>query len=245
MHRIEEQSLNMWPALQTYLHDGWLLRFSDGYTKRANSVNALYPGSEPLASKIAFCEAQYRRRGLTPVFRVAAFSQPPELDAALEARGYIRFDETSVQGLDLDESDARESRRAFILPERSGLETWLNTFHRLNPARRDRVTHAKLLGAAFGRKCPMILMVNGETVACGLGIHDNGYFGLFDIVTDAAHRRRGYGRELAAALLDWGVAVDAHSAFLQVMTNNQPALALYAQLGFNELYRYWYRIPAD
>ena len=35
---IEELTLNAWPPLQTQLYDGWLLGFSGGYTRRANSV---------------------------------------------------------------------------------------------------------------------------------------------------------------------------------------------------------------
>jgi hypothetical protein len=30
---FEELLLNMWPALQTKLYDGWILRFANGYTK--------------------------------------------------------------------------------------------------------------------------------------------------------------------------------------------------------------------
>jgi len=34
----EELSANAHPALKTIIYDGWILRFSDGYTNRSNSV---------------------------------------------------------------------------------------------------------------------------------------------------------------------------------------------------------------
>jgi hypothetical protein len=51
--RIEEVSLNAWPAIQQVLLDGWVLRFSRGYTKRADLVNALYSTRLELGEKIA------------------------------------------------------------------------------------------------------------------------------------------------------------------------------------------------
>jgi len=70
----------------------------------------------------------------------------------------------------------------------------------------------------------------------------DGCLGLFDIITDEGQRRRGYGRQLMQGLLAWGKQQGARSAYLQVMLNNPPALALYAGLGFREVYRYWYRV---
>ena len=84
--RVEESGLNSWPALQQVLLDGWLLRFSGGYTKRANSVNALYDSHMDAEEKIRMCEVRYRERGLPAVFRITPFAVPSDLDRVLAGR---------------------------------------------------------------------------------------------------------------------------------------------------------------
>jgi hypothetical protein len=56
---IEELTLNHWPSLQTLLYDGWVLRFAEGHTKRANSVNPIYTFKQPVDEKITQCEQLY------------------------------------------------------------------------------------------------------------------------------------------------------------------------------------------
>ncbi len=51
---LEELSLNAWPSHQTLLLDGWIIHLANGYTRRANSVNPLYPGNQALDQKINF-----------------------------------------------------------------------------------------------------------------------------------------------------------------------------------------------
>jgi hypothetical protein len=65
---IEQESLDAWPALESIPYDGWVLRFAKGYTKRANSVNALSQNTIKLSEKVDFCEREYHSRNLPPIF---------------------------------------------------------------------------------------------------------------------------------------------------------------------------------
>src|SRR5690242_3932422 len=74
-HRVEEACLKGWPALQEIMLDGWLLRFAEGHTRRANSINPRWQGSRDLRQKTADCEAAYRARGLPAIFRISGLAE--------------------------------------------------------------------------------------------------------------------------------------------------------------------------
>jgi ribosomal protein S18 acetylase RimI-like enzyme len=240
VRHIEEASLNAWPALHTLLYDGWLLRFANGYTKRANSVVPLYAGTRPLEEKIAYCQRAFQQQQQPVIFRLLSFIEGvDELDAALAARGYQRLDETLVQVSDLHQTAYRQPECAYnmLYPEH-----WLPAYHGMAQGRADSDSHERILQAIMSPTC-YITVVHGQTVACGLGVYDRGYVGLFDIVTDPAHRRQGHGMEVVNSLLAWGQEVhEARYAYLQVMADNAPAISLYSKFGFETCYRYWYRV---
>lgn len=48
---MEELSLNNWQPLSTLLYDGWVLRFANGYTKRANSIQPILYSTLELEQK--------------------------------------------------------------------------------------------------------------------------------------------------------------------------------------------------
>ena len=83
---LEERAFNAWPAHQTVLHRGWVFRLSGGYTKRANSVNALVPGA-PFDGVREAAAALYARHGLPAVFRISPLA-PAEADQELADSGY-------------------------------------------------------------------------------------------------------------------------------------------------------------
>lgn len=242
LQRIEEAALNAWPALSTLLYDGWVMRLANGYTKRANSVTPLYAGAINLEEKIDHCEAFYQRQNLQPIFRLPTFLDIQNLDHQLAEKNYQLIDKTQVQILDLKNETYNFSPAAVVLEGEAGIRSWLNTFHRLNKQRKDDQTHEKMLNKITGRVGTMTITIGDDIVACGLGVVEGPYLGLFDIVTDKGQRRKGYAAMLTHSMLSWGQGFGAQTAYLQVMENNEPARRLYAAIGFQEGYRYWYRL---
>ena len=240
--RIEEVSLNSWPALQQILFDGWILRFSEGYTKRANSVNPLFASSMDVGEKVDTCERLYVERGLPPVFRLTPFSSPAGLDEVLERRNYQKVAPTSVLHLDLKARVVQPSPSAELRHER--LDDWLDIFCRFSksPLEKHRA-HKRILKAIPGKRFLASLADSGQVVACGLGVLENGYFGLFDLITDPQRRNEGYGTLLVSSLLRWARQDEGSLyTYLQVVKSNTPARRLYARFGFREAYPYWYRV---
>ncbi len=238
---LEELSMNAWPSLQTVVYDGWILRFSEGYSRRANSCHPLYQGFVDPMEKIALCEELYRGKGLRPAFKLTGCSLPPTLGQMLEKKGYARSAETSVQVLELAELDGAGETGDINLSDRLE-DGWLGSFCSMSGIDEERKAVASKMMSSIipGRKFASIADSRGEIVACGLAVKQGRFVGLFDIVTGRDHRRKGLGRRLTSGLLAWGRGAGAERAYLQVMTDNAPALSLYAGFGFREAYRYWY-----
>jgi N-acetylglutamate synthase len=247
---LEELTLNAWPPLQTLLFDGWLLSFSDGYTRRANSIHPLYPSQLPLAAKLATCEAVYAARGQEIVFKLTSAAEDAGLDQTLANLGYQSAATTSVQTAPLHPGSvaAEASPDTLLSPDpeitlSTSLDAaWLESFNRLSatPAR-FHPTMCALLEKIVPAHTFASITQEGQTVAQGLAVAEHNYVGLFDIVVDSRFRNQGLGRRVVTRLLHWGQAQAATHAYLAVMADNAPAVHLYAQLGFYEQYRYWYR----
>src|SRR5262249_36052759 len=128
---LEELSLNAWPALQSVVYDGWLLRFAAGYTRRANSVQALYPSTGEVGAKIRYCEAVYQARGQNTVFKLTPAAQPAGLDAALAASGYRTEAPSSVQTLALADLESPPFAGTVSMADQAS-DGWLDAFCRLS-----------------------------------------------------------------------------------------------------------------
>ena len=229
-----------WPALTTRYYGGWVLRFANGYTGRANSIHPLYAGDLDLDTAIACCERAYQAQNLPTRFKVTPASFPVELDDALAERGYSLPYEVCVLTADLASMQTASSPAVRISASVDDL--WLWHFFRMSGTdRRYRDTLVQMLGLLTPTACYAMLEKGDDVVALGIGVYEAGVLGLVKIETDARHRRQGYGTALVSTLLDWGKSRGATLVYLQTEPENEPALRLYDKLGFHEFYRYWYR----
>ncbi|MDQ0195692.1 GNAT family N-acetyltransferase [Paenibacillus wynnii] len=242
---IEEITLNTWPAEQSILLQGWILRSAAGYTKRANSVNPLYgagASDDEVRKKIKLAEAYYLDAGLKPVFKITPYIQPADLDKILEGFGYSVVEPSSVRVLDLNKLPVANSQYSVQI-QNEWSEEWLEAFAELTElSDENRRTLKRMFSASTLKQGYALLLKEGVPTACGLGVIQHGYMGIYDIVTSTSHRRQGMGEQLLMGLLHWGKQQGASSSFLQVVLANHGACALYDKLGFEEIYQYWYRV---
>lgn len=234
---LEERLANAWPALDVRLADGWMLRFADGYSKRANAASAIRPGATLDDALIDHVVAQYREAGLPAVFRLTGI-ESLEVDARLAARGFAEIEPSlglvaaiEPGPLDPDLHHAPAADRDWIA---AAAEAYGG----------DKADAGKL-GAIVARiRPPAAFATLGTTdgTAWGLAVAERGYVGLYDLVVAPGARGRGLGRRLVRGLLAWGAAEGARHAYLQVRDTNAAAIALYRSMGFRDAYTYRHRV---
>lgn len=239
--RVEEAALNALQTQRQLFYDGWLLRLSPGSAKRARSVNPHFGSSLPIDEKIDRCEAIYAAQKLPALFRITPFCKPHALDAILERRGYVAFDETLVQiapvvfdaGLRIDGVELAIASIAEFVAAVGALRQSTSV---QCAAHYERLSNTPLVMHAIIARSS-----GGEIVGCGQVAIDDGLAAIYDMVTAIDFRGRGLAKSIVAALLNHAARTDVEHAFLQVNADNAAARAVYAKFGFATLYTYHYR----
>lgn len=240
LRRVEEIGLNALQTQQQLFYDGWLLRLSPGKAKRARSVNAFFGSTLPLPRKIAYCERVYGDHGLPLLFRITPFMQPAGLESALIARGYEPFETTNVQVAPLPrppdpapvDGVTLEAPAPVAFAEAVGLLQEATPEQRA--AYRERLEGSRLHTRA------LIARLDGDVVGTGTVMLEDGFAGVFSMVTARRMRGRGLASAILGALLTWAWEHGAHHAYLQVDDDNHRAMSVYRKFGFATAYTYHY-----
>ncbi|MDM8532976.1 GNAT family N-acetyltransferase [Anaerolineales bacterium HSG25] len=243
---IEAILVNAWPAAVTQIIDGWHLRFADGVTGRANSAWPMQAGNTArLTEKLIVAEQFYRNFNQPVQYRICTIAHQLELDIHLAELGYVQIKPTAVQTVSLNSLLSRATLNpnytCQLIEDFS--EAWFAAHCQLEgytghvlQARRGILQRIKP-HAAY-----MSIFVDEQPIAVGMVVLERGWLGLFSLFTHADFRRQGVGQTLLHKMTEWGIEQGAQGVYLQVMENNQTALAFYQRLGFETLYRYWYRV---
>ena len=245
LRRVEEAGLNGLQTQRQLFYDGWLLRMSPGKAKRARSVNAHFGSTLPLSKKIPYCERIYAERGLPALFRITPFLHPPDLEAALEVRGYQTFENTLVQLTRLERPPEAEPVAGveFVTPSSAAFADAVGELQETSveqtAAYLERMLHTPLTTRA------MIAVMDGHPVGTGTVVLEDGLAGVFTMGTAPDLRARGIATGILAALLAWAWGHGATHAYLQVSADNHRAISLYRKFGFVDAYTYHYRGRPD
>ncbi len=232
----------MWPSLQTIVYDGWVLRFADGYTKRANSITPIYESFIDTEEKIQKCEKIYRDKNLPVIYKITEKSTPAGIDDLLEKKGYKRIDEVSVMVLNIPEIIKRENGNLKI--EYEPKIEWIENYFKISENNPENCNTALKMLYNIAGKTFYISKVNEnvEVVGCGFGVIEREFIGIFDISVSKEFRRMGYGTDIINSLIGIAKKNGIKKAYLQVVKGNTAAENMYKNIGFEEKYTYWYRI---
>ncbi|WP_156391061.1 MULTISPECIES: GNAT family N-acetyltransferase [unclassified Nocardioides] len=216
-HRVtpldaQRRALALFPDLATEPLGDWTLRHSPTSTaRRANSVLAVAPsGADGDYERVV---EFYATRTGRPIAAVLPDSAE---DALFRGHGWV--------------------------PESNDADT---LFQVASVAQASRRVVSRL--AALTPPPPVSYEEDGGLVtvrlgdrASGIAAYADDWVGFRGIEVDPEHRRQGLGVAVMAELLEWGAVHGATTAYLQVLGDNAPALALYEGLGFvtHHAYRY-------
>ena len=240
VRRLEELAFAGWPALETRDAAGWRLRFSGGYTKRANSINALGQDAQVDGKTLDGLEAAYRERHQRPVWRLTPLA-PPAMADLLTRRGHRPIERSLLQVCRLQPGFAA-SPEVSIQPVPSA--AWIEAFCTNSPVRPEhRGTMRRMLAAIAAPAGFAFVEEAGQPMAMAIGAVQDDHMGLFDVLVMPQARRRGLARKVTESLYAWAWQNGARFAYLQVVATNEAAMPLYAAQGFRTVYDYEYFVP--
>jgi ribosomal protein S18 acetylase RimI-like enzyme len=236
---LSRRATQDWPPADLELLGEWRLRAAGGFSRRANSTLSCGDPGLPMGEALSAVRRFYAERGLPSL--VAAFDGTGVDDDLLE-RGWTPASEdilvqvagvaAAIRALDeIDDSHVSATVGDFD-------QRWWDAAGGapLSDQGRRVLTGPAEVGFAWVEQ-------DGALVARGRGALNVGAdvrLGLSALWTHPGHRRRGLGRAITRALLEWAAESGATSVYLQVEAVNAPALAGYEALGFITHHGYRY-----
>ncbi|MFD4179756.1 GNAT family N-acetyltransferase [Rhodococcus sp. NPDC058514] len=238
---LELAAADGWPGLEQSWINGWLARSGGGFTGRANSasplgkadrIGDLYSGDTLERLQKWYADRDQPLRLLLP----DRLGNAPD--------DWETSDEVLVMAAEIAN---------LTLPDGESLVTvsgepddqWLPLYDHNGAALPDCAP--EVLGAVrdgelgFGRLgSPSTELLAIARAAVTEAPDGRRWVGLSAVEVAAAHRRRGLGMLICAEMIRWGRDRGATHAYIQVVADNEAAIALYRTMGMLDHHRYRY-----
>ncbi len=231
LHRLFDASEATWPAARRWTEGPFTLRDGQGGGQRVSAATATGPVTP---AQIAAAEDTMRTVGQKPLFMLKG--DTPDLDAALEGRGYAIKDPTLVYALPIEQLTDTPIPRvtAFSIWEPLAIMDEIWATDGIGPARRAVMARA-------GVKTGILARWNEKPAGTAFaGVHADICM-VHGVVVLPHQRRQGVAEWMMRRAAFWGQAHGASKISVLCVAANGGANALYQSLGFEQVGGYHYR----
>lgn len=233
-------------ALETVMSDGWravdedrlgdwLLRASDGFTQRGNSVLTVGSAGVPLAAAVEIVEQWYAARALPARFCLltdnAGTPEDTALYAALTQRGYLPASATLSMVAPSTDLPSLTELSPGVVADAQLTPQWLAAF-----AAYRNVVPGPAEAILTGSRSQLFLSVPAEedqppVAIARMSIYP-GWAGIHAMWVAPWRRRQGLATTIVAAVAHLGREHHMPQVYLQVERANEGAVAAYTRMGF-------------
>jgi ribosomal protein S18 acetylase RimI-like enzyme len=241
VRRLEAVSFRAWPASSVIYDGSWQIRLTGSHpSKRINCVVPLDPSDHGnCAIRLEKARKRFEDYGRPLMVRETTL-MPPLLRDFLLHNGWEVFEEVRVMTADLSGMELPETMAH--LPSHD-IGRFVEASLKVSG---DDITLRSAIAEIVSSIKPTLGLfikeeVEGEPQATVICVQDNDLAGILSLDVAQTSRRTGIGSQILTSALRWARISGAKNAWLQVVSTNEPAIALYEKFGFSDAYtyRYW------
>lgn len=247
VRRLIINLMNSWPAKYYFFHKGWILRFTNGVTYRANSVLPLdyYGNRKTFNSDLDLVEKAYQIYNLPTIFTMHDYYKPRYLHKELINKNYREVAYTVALGariINITPKDVNENYDYSFQNKRNGDFSYFLSKHSSRSEEQQKTINSITQRIKILNKCFIVVKFQDLIIGTLMGVLDlNGYLYLADIFVDPTYRNQGIAKSMIYKIIhEWVNPRYINLVWLQVEIENKHAINLYENIGLKELYNYYY-----
>ncbi len=239
--QLEQVFLSSWPALKSENHSGWVWRYANGFSKRANCAQVMSVGDGLNFSALISSYTDWANaHSYEPTIRVTPLAGEAEI-AILNELGWVQFDNSLVMVKKLGKQETLTSKLRHSYNILDALDPlFFEPFIELNGYEKPDILRAMIKKISNIAKGILIYDASNKNVGAALLSKKNEIATITSLVIDKKFYRKNYATSIMQAAVNWAISEDAKWIALQVVAKNIPAINLYHSFGFKEIYGYYY-----